>query len=530
MTDTTVQTYLTVMNEATTLPNSRQLTADPFSDNMEFLDGGSGSGYQLVATGNLKSLAGITSSGILAYNGTSKVFSPRSLTGDASITITNADGSSANPIIAVNNNTTIQQVNVASGGTTVSTRSKLNFINGDYISVSVADNGLNDQTDITISSNAGSIAGTWSEYPATQNVSFGGFNITGASKASIGYASLTASGNFGLNLAQTVSDANACIWMQNSALPSTSASTGGVTLSARNNGLVLTNSAANYYVPVTNDSTISTADILVGTSAGIFSTLPIGAAGYVLTSNGAGVLPSWQDGTSTPSDWAEFPATQNVNFGGFNITGAGKASIGYASLTASGNFGINLAQTVAQENACMWMQNSTLPSTSSSGGGVTLSSNSNTLVATNGTANYYVPLKTTASVAVGNILVGSSTAGYTDLAIGTNNQVLVSNGTTAQWSTVPALPYVVDTRTIAGGSTYQAAPQVMLLVTTTEGDTTNANVQLDIPSAAEGSWIYIQVLGTNSVDVLSGVTTIYTISGNAMHYFMKYNGSWALVY
>ena len=50
---------------------------------------------------------------------------------------------------------------------------------------------------------------------------------------------------------------------------------------------------------------------------------------------------------------------------------------------------------------------------------------------------------TSTAPAVGSIPLGSSTSAYTPLAIGTNGQLLISNGTTATWSTNPWLPDVL---------------------------------------------------------------------------------------
>lgn len=523
------ETFLTVTNESVVLPNSRQLTADPFTDNLEFLDGGPAGGYQLVTAGNLKSLTNINSNGFAAYNGTSNTFSSRTLTSDASITITNPDGASANPVLAVNNNTTIQQVNIANGGTTISTRSKLNFINGSFISISVADNGGSDQCDITINSNAGAVAGTWSEYPATQNVNMGGQGITNATSISVGYNS-TAVGTYGLNLAATAGPTNACMWMENSVLPSIASATGGVTLSARNNGLVLTNSAANYYVPVTNDSTISTGDLLVGTSAGYFSTLGVGAVGQVLISNGPGVAPSWQTSSASPADWAEFPAVNNVSMNNLSITYASSVSIGYSSATP-GTFGLNLAATQSPTGACMWMQSTSSPSTSVIGpDNVVLSANQSYLVVSNSAGNLYPALKLNGFVGQGNILVGNASNSYSDLPIGTSGQVLVSNGTTAQWGSATAAGFYPLNLTIAGGSSSYGGPNVMALVTTTPGDGSNAAYNVALTPSPDGQFLYVQVNGTNSLDIVSNTGIVATISGNAMHYLMSYNGNWHLVY
>jgi len=54
---------------------------------------------------------------------------------------------------------------------------------------------------------------------------------------------------------------------------------------------------------------------------------------------------------------------------------------------------------------------------------------------------------TSTAPAVGSIPVGSSTSAYTPLAIGTNGQLLTSNGTTATWATASFAPTVSPTFT-----------------------------------------------------------------------------------
>lgn len=142
--------YLTTLNEVQLLPNSQQLYADPFTSNLQFLNGGPGGRFELVTTGNLNSISQISTSGIISYDSTNQKFVERSLMGDASISISYPDGAESNPVLAVNDNTTIQQINISNNGTPITTRSTINFINGNNATVSVTDNGAEDRCDITV--------------------------------------------------------------------------------------------------------------------------------------------------------------------------------------------------------------------------------------------------------------------------------------------------------------------------------------------------------------------------------------------
>lgn len=142
--------YLTSQDDTQLLPNSQQLYADPFTNNLHFLNGGPGRKFELITTGNLNSITQVRNAGIISYDSVNKKFIERTLTSDSSITIDYANAEGNNPVISVNDNTTIQQINVCSNGTQIATRSTINFINGNNASVSVTDNGIEDRCDITV--------------------------------------------------------------------------------------------------------------------------------------------------------------------------------------------------------------------------------------------------------------------------------------------------------------------------------------------------------------------------------------------
>jgi hypothetical protein len=118
---------------------------------------------------NLTALAGISTNGFAVRTG-SGAFAARTLQPGTGIGIVNGDGVSGNVSISVNNDTTIQQVNVAKNGTTTAARSTINFIEGSGVSFTLADNPGSNRLDLTITSSGGSGgAPTTSQYVTLAN-------------------------------------------------------------------------------------------------------------------------------------------------------------------------------------------------------------------------------------------------------------------------------------------------------------------------------------------------------------------------
>src|ERR1700761_6074514 len=100
--------------------------------------GGPTGNLNLILTGALNTINTLSPAGILcvttaAAGSTSAVLSTRTLTADASIAITNAGGVAGNILLAVNDNTSLQQVQILKSGSSTSPnillpRTNLNFI------------------------------------------------------------------------------------------------------------------------------------------------------------------------------------------------------------------------------------------------------------------------------------------------------------------------------------------------------------------------------------------------------------------
>lgn len=486
--------YILATQDTADLPNSRIIEG---GTGIAIEDTGPGGAITVSVSQTVAALENLSdgATGYLVKTGANTISTASITSSSNTITVTNGNGVAGNTNIDVIADTTVQQTIVSLNGVEQATRPQLNFIPGTGAGITIVDNPGDNAVDITVTS-TGSDAANWSEYPATQNVSFGGFNITGVSKASIGYAGLTNSGNFGLNLAQTVEQENACIWMQNADLPSIEASADGVTLSANNNGLVLTNSSANHYVPVTDDNSISNGDLLVGTSAGIFATVPVGTAGQVLTSNGTTVEWTTSGSGGAPSDATYI--VQTPNSGLSNEQALSLLSTGLVKVTTeTGVLSTAVAGTdyVAPSTAITALNNLSAP-------------------------------------AVGDLVLGVADGLFSNLAIGASGQVLASNGTTAQWTTAPAQAFEVSYDSIEG-ATLSVLPLKQYIITASPGSSQPV-LQLDIPAQPDGSWLYVQLTAasTSTLEVYAGATLVTTISDadNIPHYFIRSNGEWFKAY
>ncbi|MEN9916124.1 MAG: Yellowstone lake phycodnavirus 3 [Pseudomonadota bacterium] len=145
-------TYILVTPDSSNLPESRTLTADPFISQIQVVDGGPAGTIDIQPTLTLKSVTELNSAGLVAYDGTFTV-TPRTLTSINTLDITHGDGLTANPILDVIDDTSIQKVSIKlNNGAVVGSRSQLNLINGIGTSITAVDNAGNNAIDITISS------------------------------------------------------------------------------------------------------------------------------------------------------------------------------------------------------------------------------------------------------------------------------------------------------------------------------------------------------------------------------------------
>ena len=181
------------------------------------------------------------------------------------------------------------------------------------------------------------------------------------------------------------------------------------------------------------------------------------------------------------------------------------------------------------------------------------------MVASNNAANIQGTLAvanggtgTSTAPAIGSIPLGTSTSAYTPLSIGTNGQVLTSNGTTATWATASAgapgttvSAYNGSPNTIAAGSYIQLASISLTAGTwlinyqTYFGTTATSGYRqcdLFISTGNSGQTGFISGNGTSfgnaNTNPVSGVAACYsyTISSTTTVYLMAYASAAAVAY
>jgi len=139
--------YTLVVPDTADLPNSRTLQG---GTGITLEDSGGGNSLIIQPYGNLQSIFNYNTSGFMVYNSTGQIFSGVSFSGGTTIGITNPNGIGGNPVFSVVPDSSTQKIQTQLGGVPVSTRSRLNFISGSNISISVFDNLENNSSDVTI--------------------------------------------------------------------------------------------------------------------------------------------------------------------------------------------------------------------------------------------------------------------------------------------------------------------------------------------------------------------------------------------
>ncbi len=170
-------TYNLVFPDTANLPNSRVLTSD---SGILLQDSGPGNNYNITTQGNLRNLANFGITGFLTYNLTSSTFSGITLTSNPTINIANPTGVGGNPFFSVIPDSSTQRITTQTGGVDKATKSKLNFMSGSYISISIFDNVDQNSSDVTISAvgfpGGGTVTSITAEAP----------NLTGGTITSVG--------------------------------------------------------------------------------------------------------------------------------------------------------------------------------------------------------------------------------------------------------------------------------------------------------------------------------------------------------
>ncbi len=166
--------YLLYSPDSSDLPNSRVLEAGA---GLALLDTGPSGTLTIQPLGNIESIFNYAQTGYVLYNADTQIFSPASIAGNNSITVTNPNGTTGQTQIAVNNNTTNQQVQVELNGLLISQRKTVNFIPQSFMSITVNDNGNDDRADVYFNV-VGETTGTVTSVAA--NSPFGSLHISGS--------------------------------------------------------------------------------------------------------------------------------------------------------------------------------------------------------------------------------------------------------------------------------------------------------------------------------------------------------------
>src|SRR3954465_12062931 len=413
-----------------------------------------GGNYTIAASGESAGLNSLTTTGIVVRTGTATYNTASITSNNGTITVTNGSAVSGNPDLAEVPSTTVQNVNVLSNGVQTSTRSSLNFIPSTGISISVVDNSGSGQTDITFSSSGSggtvtSVSGTTNRITVTNGTTTPVIDI---SASYVGQSSITTLG--------TISTGT---WQ-------------GTAVTVPYGG--------------TGDTSFTAYSVLCGgttSTAALQNVSGVGTSGQVLTSNGAGALPTWQaagsgtvtsvSGTSGQIDVATGTTTPVISISA--------SYVGQASITTLGTIGTGTWQGTVI--------------------GLSYGGTNANLTASNGGIFY-------STASAGAILAGTATA----------NQVLLSgSSTTPAWSTAtyPAtttinqLLYSSSTNTIAGLATANNG----ILVTSSGGV---PSISSTLPTAVQTN---ITQLGTITVGTWNGTTITVPNGGTGNTTFTAYS-------
>lgn len=244
------------------LSNSRVLLA---GTGLALQDTGAEGTMTISPVGNLQNLSTFVSPGIMVYDADEITITARTLEAGAGIAISNPGGQSNNPSISVTEGSTIQKVNILNDGVEGATRKTLNLIPSGSVSITVADNSLENRADIIF---AGVVA-------APSDATY-----------------ILQTPNVGLPEAQALNALSA-------GLLKVGDETGVIALAEPN----VDYQSASENLTAISEITPDGGSLIIGTGdeTKYAEFLTGSTPGLVLTANGAGVLPSW-----------EAPATGNL--------------------------------------------------------------------------------------------------------------------------------------------------------------------------------------------------------------------------
>lgn len=282
---------LTVSKAVVTDGSGFLTTANPSVTEINFV-----AGVSLAIQTQLAARASLSFTTIQTDAGTSPVADGvnDTLTLTSAGTVTTTGNAATDTVsIDVNNNTSIQKIEVTkNSGAVVSTRKQLNFIEGTNVTLTIADDSGNDQTDITIASSGG--AGGYS------TIQEEGSNLTQRATLNFVGAAATAAddaGNTRTNVSFASQLNSLAAFNTNGLITQTAANTyTGRTIVGPAAGLTLTNGdgvSGNPTISLTNDlaavEALSSNGIVTRTATDTWTTRTITAGAGVTVTNGDGI-------------------------------------------------------------------------------------------------------------------------------------------------------------------------------------------------------------------------------------------------
>jgi len=411
-------TYILVTPDSNPpVDQSRQLTADPFTSNIQLQDSGPGGTLNIDTVLNLGSLAAITQPGLTTYIG-GPGFVSRNITSGGSVLITNPQGTAGDINLTVVDSTSTQKVHVqADSIPTGAPQSTIDFVSGNNISINAVDIGT--KTVITING-IGDGTGTVTSVSATSNYLGLDVNVT-APTTTPNIALTLPVGTLNQVLAITDTTPLTVGWVNAGSGSGTVTSVGVASTS----GLLVTGS------PVTTSGTIDV-NLPTGSLNQVLSIVSTGpqTLGWITPTGGGGVTETaWAIGVGSTAVLPSVATTTPSIIMGKNVGSAGTTGDG-------GNFVFGVSSlssnTTGSDNVAIG--NGALTANTTGGGNIAIGSN-NLSQNTTGFNNIALGANTLQvntngfnNIALGAQALIANTGGKNNIAIGISSSLSGTNG------------------------------------------------------------------------------------------------------